>query len=226
MAFCKQCGTDLADAKFCPNCGSSAEGELTTQQNTGVPAGADTRQRCLADMEHMLNYFGAKSAEYDEFEVVEAEVEDRSSRTYFGWIVAAVISVIIGLLSEDVIFYILAVPFIALFILQKKKNKEKLAEVSARLDALRTELDQYYDDYGYCAIGQEYTKPAILNILYDLVRKGRASTPGDAINIYLGDLRDEENRRNQEILVEQNKELAREMKKTRRYSAASFWLKK
>ncbi len=223
MAFCKQCGTDLNDAKFCPNCGASAEGEVAAP---AAPAGADARQRCLADMEHMISYFGAKSAQYDELDLVSEEVEDRSSRGFGGWIVAAVISIIIGIIAKSWFFYVLPIAFIALFILQRKKNKEKLAVATARRDELTQELDQYYADYGYCALGQEYTRPATLNILYDIVRKGRATTPGDAINIHLGDLRDEENKRNQEILIEQNKQLTKEMKKTRRYAAADFWLKR
>lgn len=219
MAFCKQCGTDMGEAKFCPSCGAAADGAV-------VAAAADPRQRSLADMEQMTQYFGAKKEQYDEFDLVSAEVEDRASRGYFGWIVTTVIFVIIGILSKALFFYIAAPVFIVAFVLLRKKNKEKLAVATARRDELAKELEQYYNDYGYCPIGMEYTKPEILGTLYDIIRKGRASNPGDAINLYLADLAEQEKLRLAQETAEAAKEAAKQAKKNARYSAASFWLKK
>ncbi len=231
MAFCKQCGADLNGAKFCPSCGTAADGEVAVQQ-AHAPVGADVRQRSMADMEHMMKYFGAKQAQYDEFDAVCAEVEDRSSRGFGGWIVAAVISVLIGIFAVAGFFFVVAAGCIALYIVLKKKNKEKLAVATARRDELGEELAQYYADYGYCAVGLEYTKPSTLNALYELIRKGRTNTPGDAINIYLADQRDAEMLQLQREATEAAKETAIEAKKTRKaarraasYSTASFWLK-
>lgn len=224
MAFCKQCGADLNGANFCAGCGTPADGNVAVQQ--AAPIGADPRQRSLADMEHMMNYFGSKTALYDEFDAVSAEVAERTQRGFGGWIGAAILSVIIGLFSNAIFFYIAAVPFVVVFVLQRKKNKEKLAVATARQNELASELDQLYADYGYCALGQEYTKPAILNELYSIVRKGRASTPGDAINIYLADLDKQKAEEQMQALIKQNEQLNKEMKKTRRYAAADFWLKR
>ena len=233
MANCKHCGADLNGAKFCPNCGAPANGEVVAQQGyVGVPIGADTRQRSLADMEHMLNYFGAKKQWYDDFDAVSAEVQERSARSYGGWIAAAVISVLIGIFSEAFFFYIAAVAFVALFILLKKKNKEKLAIATERQDKIGQKLQAYYEDYGYCSVGLEYTKPSTLKALYELVRKGRASTPGDAINIYLADLEQAEMHRLQEEATAAAKETAKNTKKAAKqakraanYSSANFWFK-
>lgn len=231
MAFCKNCGTDLNGAKFCSNCGASAAGEVAAH-GYAAPVGADVRQRSLVDMENMLKYFGAKKQWYDDFDAVSAEVADRSARSFGGWIVGAVISLIIGIFSKAIFFFILPAPFIALFILLKKKNSDKLKIATDRQNKIMNRLQTYYDEYGYCPVGLEYTKPSTLQALYDLVRKGRASNPGDAINIYLADIEQAEMRRLQEEATAAAKETAKNTKKIARtsrkaaiYSGASFWFK-
>ena len=232
MANCKKCGVDLNGAKFCPNCGISSVGDFSQQGYAEVPMGADARQRSLADMEHMLSYFGEKKQWYDDFETVSKEVEDRSTRSYGTWIVAAVVSVLIGAFTEAFFFYIAAVAFIALFILLKKKNKAALAVATNTQETIQQDLTAYYNDYGYCSVGLEYTKPSTLQTLYELIRKGRASTPGDAINIYLADQEAAEIRRLQEEATRAAKETAKNTKKAAksakkaaRYSSANFWFK-
>ena len=236
MSFCKQCGSDLNGAKFCPNCGTSAEG---APNYAGVPVGADVRQRSIADMQHMISYFGAKKAQYDEFEKVTEEVMDRSARGFGGWIGAAIISVLIALFSKAGFFYVVAIAFVAAFILLKKQNKEKLAIVIARQTELHNELEAYYEAYGYCSVGFEYTKPSTLEALYELIRKGRVTTPGDAINTYLADQQQAEMLRLQQEATEaakntekyakqtakNTKKIARTSRKGAIYSGASFWFK-
>ena len=230
MTKCNQCGMDLNGAKFCPNCGTSVNGEMALQY--GVPMGSDSRQRSLAEMERMIKYFGAKKQWYDDFDIVSAEVSERSARSYGGWIGAAVISVVIGIFSEAFFFYIAAAAFIALSVLLNKKNKEKLNAATDRQNKIEKKLQAYYEEYGYCSVGMEYTKPATLKALYDLIRKGRASTSGDAINIYLADKQQEEMMRLQKeatdaaIKTERNtKKAAKSARKAARYSSASFWFK-
>ena len=229
MAFCKQCGSDLNGANFCPNCGAAADG---APNYTGAPVGADVRQRSMADMQHMVSYFGAKKETYDAYEKVSAEVEERSLRSFGGWIGAAIISVLIGLFSEAVFFYIMPVGFIAVFILLKKQNKDKLSIATARQAELHNELEAYFEAYGYCPVGFEYTKPSTLEALYDLIRKGRAATPGDAINVYLEDEHITELIRLQQEATDAAKETAKNTKqaaksarKAARYASASFWFK-
>ncbi len=229
MAFCSQCGADMGGANFCPSCGT-ASNEVAVQSR--MPVGADVRQRSLADMEHMVEYFGVKKPQYDEFDKVSDEIAKRSEKSFAGWIIAAVAMVLIGIFAKAFFFYILAAGFVALFILQMKKNKDKLAAAKARQDALGNELAEYYNDYGYCAVGMEYTKPATLMAIYDLIRKGRASTPGDAINIYLADLEQAEMHRLQaeataaaKETAENSRQAAKSARKAASYSSASFWFK-
>lgn len=232
MANCKQCGADLNGAKFCPNCGASANGEMATQQ--AAPVGADTRQRSLAEMDRMRSYFGAKKQDYDDFHAVSAEIEERSDRTYGGWIGAAVIAALIGIFFKGgFLFFLAAAACVALSVVLSKKNKTELAAAVLKQEEIANRLQTYYDEYGYCSIGFEYTEPSILEVLYDYIRKGRASNPGDAINIYLADVDRAEMLKLQAEATEAAKETAANTKKAAKqsrraagYSAASFWLKK
>lgn len=223
MAFCKQCGTDLNNAAFCPNCGTAA-GDLAAQPQAAAPVYADVRQRSMADMENMLKYFGAKQSVYDEYDAVTAQVEDLSSRGMTGWIVGAVICGIIGLFGVY-FFFALAVACIVIGILLNKKNKEKLAVAVARQEELNKELTTYFKDYGYCPVGFEYTWPSTLAVLYDLISKGRVSTPGDAINIYLDDLHKMKMEEEAEKTREATQQAAKSAKKAAGYASASFWFK-
>lgn len=230
MANCKQCGADLNGAKFCPNCGASATGEMTAQQV--AYAGGDTRQRSLAEMERMRSYFGAKKQWYDDFDTVSAEVEERSARTYGGWIWATVIAALIGIFKGAFFFYIAAVACVVLFVVCTKKNKTALTAATHKQEKIANKLQAYYDEYGYCPIGFEYTKPSTLEVLYDYIRKGRASNPGDAINIYLADEDRTKMLKLQEEATEAAKQTAKNTKKAAKqakraagYSSASFWFK-
>ena len=223
MAFCKQCGTDLNGANFCPSCGTAADGQVVAQQSNVV---TDPRQRSMNDLENMLQYFGAKKDTFDEYDKVYAEVEDRAARTYAGWIAGAILCAIIGWIGGNPLFFVLAVVCVVVRIPQTKKNKEQLEIVQARLAELEAELTEYYKDYGYCPVGYEYVRPEILQQLYDLIRKGRANNPGDAINIYLADLNQQEMLRLQQEATDAAKLTAKNSKKAARYASASFWLKK
>ena len=233
MGFCKQCGTDLNGANFCPSCGTSANEQVAVQQNNStVPAGADVRQRSIADMEHMMKYFGAKSEVYDEYETICQEVEQRTMYSSGGWIAAAVICFLIGIFSKGVFFFIATAAFIALSIVFKKKNKQKLEVAIERQTVLSNEISTYYADYGYCAVGLEYTKPSTLSALYDLIRKGRASNPSDAINLYLDDLHKAALERSAaetaaaaQETARNTKQAAKSAKKAAAYSSANFWFK-
>ena len=89
MAFCKQCGADLNGANFCPSCGTAANADIAAAQpqNT-APVSTDARQRSLADLDHMIRYFGVKQAQYDEYDAVREEVEIRSNKKHLGWLLA------------------------------------------------------------------------------------------------------------------------------------------
>ena len=172
-----------------------------------------------------VKYFGAKSDVYDEYETVSKEVEERTMYSSGGWIAAAVICFLIGIFSKGIFFFIATAAFVALSIVFKKKNKQKLEVAVERQTVLGNELSTYYADYGYCSVGLEYTKPSTLSTLYDIVRKGRASNPGDAINLYLDDIHKANLEKSAIETADAAKKAAKSAKKAAAYSSANFWFK-
>lgn len=219
MAFCKQCGADLQGANFCPICGTSAAGNAAPQQ-------LDPRQQTLIEMNRMQEYFGAKEDLYTQYDAVEAEVAERTQRGFGGWIGAAVICLLIGLFTQAVFFYIAIVPFVAAFVLLKKKNKEKLAQATVLLETLGEEKQKLYNDYGYCPIGLEYTHPNVLPLLCKYVSDGVANTASEALKHHADELARREAAKQAEALIKKQDEMNRELKKQRKIAVANFLLKK
>lgn len=233
--FCKNCGTELKGARFCPGCGAPASDEVAVQQNgyVSVPLGADPRQRSLADMEQMLHHFGQKKDQYDELDVVSAEVEERRKYAPTGWIGLAVAWFVISLfLNNPLLLGVGIIGCIVGAVLSVKKNSEKLAVVEARQLELCEELQEHFKAYGYCPVGYEYTNPSTLQVLYGIISGGRASNPADAINLYISDLHNkamlDEATRAADAAVQTAKnseKAAKSAKKAAGYASASFWFK-
>ena len=216
MAFCKNCGTDLKGASFCSNCGVGTEVAMQ---------GGDARQNSLAEIQKLIEYFGMKQGSFDEFDKVYAEVEERSARSYIGLIIFSIICIFIGANGSGFLLG-LGIVCLVVAIVLGKKNKKKLGIVQVRLSELETELTSYYNDYGYCPVGMEYVRPSVLRTLSDIVRNGRAITVGEAINVYISDVKQEEMLQLQREATASAKEAAKAAKRTASYSTASFWLKK
>lgn len=246
MAFCKNCGTDLNGARFCPNCGS-ADGEMIVQQPHNVaPMGGNPRSNSLAEMENMQQYFGVKKPQYDKLDALMEKIEKLRSKKKVGWLIAGVLmSLLVWLMASGgmlwygvLMFGAVAAGFFYMFYLQRKKNKEKIGHLLVEQATIATELMDYYTAYGYCPVGIEYTEPSILYTINDVIRKGRADTPKEAVNILLDDMHKE--KMEQEAARAANaaeataaysrqtamysKECARAARKAANYAAASFWL--
>lgn len=224
MAFCKQCGADLNGAKFCPNCGSPVEDNGATPMNQ--------RQRSMAEMERMMQYFGQKKQQYDEFEKVTKEVADRSAESFVGGIILAVICAAIGYFSKKYFWFVGVPLFLLMYFVKTNKNKKALAIAVDRRNALGEELQAHFDAYGYAPVGFEYTRPQTLAAIYDIIRKGRASTAEDAINLYLNDQHQEKMLQLQKETAAAAKESAAAAKeaaknsgKTATYTAIDFWFR-
>lgn len=221
MAFCKQCGADIGDAVFCPSCGVSQE--VATVNSTPTQ---DPRQQGLMEMDRMIKHFGAKRAVYDEYDAVSAQVAELSDKSIVGPVGAGVISLLIGIFAEGWFWYVLAGVLIVAGVLMGKNNKNKLTIATARQNELEAELAELYKSYGYCPIGQEYTKPAILDNIYNVIRSGRASDPGMAINIIQQEIENAERKAREEELIAATKDAAKQAKSAKRWAAADFIFKR
>ena len=213
----------MSGAKFCPQCGAAAEGEVVVVQNAAPIPGADARQRSMVEMENMMRYFGARRMQYDEFDASAQEVAERAGKSKGGFLAGAIICTVIGFIQW--FFFLLAAGFVALFIVTKINNNKKMNAAIARCQELEAELSEYYQAYGYCPVGFEYTRPSTLEIIYDMIRKGRATTPADAINLYLADLDRAEMVNAMKEAAANTREAANQARKAANYSALSFWFK-
>lgn len=239
MAFCKQCGTDIKDAKFCPSCGTAANGDVVANDRHFM--NADIRRQSLAEMSDMLKYFGAKQSAYDEQDSLEDEIQKRESKGYYGWLICGIIFSLINyrifsvngfMLGFFIVLSIFPITSFAIFILFKRKNSKKLRIARNKHEKVTAELDAHYAAYGYCPFGIEYTDPEILSAINDYIRQGRANTPEDALNRLLEDLNNSELKAKMDAQLLATEEVRKEVERTGKsarkaanYASANFWFK-
>ena len=234
MAFCQSCGAQLNGEAFCPKCGAPTNGEIRPAQNNG--GGLSLRGQNLKVMDDLLEYFGRKTAQYDEYDEVDAKLDEWSTKSYAAALVFGIILTIIGLIltfascngksaaGVGVPMLLIGLGLIALFVLLNIKKKKTIQELTNRLLALSLELQNHYEAYYDCPVGMEYTNPKILFAVKDMIRSGRADNPATAINLMLED----HHKREMELLAKQTKEAAEQTaastQKAAKYAKrASFW---
>lgn len=71
--------------------------------------------------------------------------------------------------------------------LYKEKREAILKQYTDRLYALSEEIYYHYQNYGYCAVGLEYTFPSTLQRIKNNIDFGRADTIKEAISVMLMD---------------------------------------
>jgi hypothetical protein len=79
---------------------------------------------------------------------------------------------------------------ISLSVFYNKDNDQIVAkydrikqELREKASAGEQELQEYYDAYGTCLVGFEYTYPDKINKVYDMINSGRVESPKEAIEI-------------------------------------------
>ena len=239
MAFCKQCGTDIKDAKFCPSCGAAANEDVAVNNRHSV--NADIRRQSLSEMSDMLKYFGVKQAEYDKQDALEDEILSREAKGYFGWLIIAAVFALMSFglykLGNDSFVQVVALCilpgiFTAIFILLRKKNAKKLRIARKKYEKVTAELEAHYAAFGYCPLGVEYTDPDILAEINDVIRQGRANTPEDALNRLLEDYNNRDLKAKMDAQLQATEDVRKEVERTGKsarkaanYASANFWFK-
>lgn len=210
MAFCSNCGAEIAEgAKFCPSCGTAVNGQA-------VSAVADSnsqlldKENSLNELSKMYEYFDKKRSVYDEWNYISYSISDLSENgkkkltgkfyMYGGIAIILIIvslfllsllktiigSEIIELLKSLIPFLLILLSFVGL-IRASRQQKKKIRELTARKEVLRGEINEYYNNYGNCPIGIEYTFPKDIEHMIDIIRSGRATKLSDALNMMLDD---------------------------------------
>ena len=197
------------------------------------------RKSEMDEMQRMINYFSQKSAEYDEYDRVCELLDPNLYRKRGGllaWgILFALLSIlffVIAAYSKESAFIITALVILigaALmimgYVLSSNARARNYAYVCRRFDELSDELYTYYKQYGSCMVSAEYTNPANLLAIYEVMNSGRADTIKEAINILISDA----HRNNMEYMARQtaiaSRAAARGAQTAAVFSAANFFLR-
>jgi hypothetical protein len=167
------------------------------------------------ELERTIRYFQPKQALYDEYDTLNNitipkaySMADTSNKIMITYIIVVFLTVLLGgfcwlgvyLLSGPSflgvlvsivavlgIFLVLTIPGVAICAPITAMEKDKGKAAILRSNELANELEQYFEEFGYCVVGMEYTNPAILHSIYDMVRLGRADTPKEALNALIQD---------------------------------------
>lgn len=233
--FCHHCGAQNPDGvTFCGACGKPVAD--STQRNSRQT----TRNTEVMELERMIRYFSQKAAEYEEYDRLGAQIRSSKGKhvslLVWGIIAVCIGFTIIGLASgssDDAFKLIVAsaviVPGAAMIvghIFYAKNYDKKAAQTRSRYEALGRELMDYYQAYGVCSVGAEYTNPANLAAIRDTILSGRADTIKEAINVLVDDAYRNSMQQYAAQTALNTAAAARGAKASAVFAAANFFIKK
>ena len=196
MSYCPNCGVEVSEQhSVCWRCGTSLS------RKPAAPSGrVGARQQEMAELDRIRAYFEPKRMEYSELHQNEARINYLTGKRYNSLRITGGIMVLIAVfflthlrdetefLGFGLFFGIPGAGILALYFHMLKAKQNEILALNERQQLLQTELSQYCDAYGPCPLGVEYTDPAVLDILYDLLRSGRADSLKEAVNLWLDDI--------------------------------------
>ena len=203
--FCNYCGAKYDGSKFISSVNNGQE--TVSKASVSKPE----RQKSLEESVKLKEYFGKKQSLYDEYDALLSnlprqisDARNGSKGAVFWGIVLMVIGfglfmggigslfqATAGYVFLGVLLFIIAIVVLILgmrlvttiYFRSIDRSKKKLNDTQNRIGQITEELSKYYDQYGYCPIGIEYTNPKVFTQIYDVIRQGRADTPKEAINV-------------------------------------------
>ena len=232
----------------------SAQDYLLHYENNKLAESQGARMASYEEIARMAAYFGQKGDLYDEYDRVNDQLDAMAKYRRPGlraWgiiflcigifalfiaatvilaassgkeIVRADIDNIVVLLILPVIFLGVGILMLCLYSGSKKKTRKNIEQLTDRVGELTEQLSEYYQQYGYCMVGLEYTNPKILQHMAELIRQGRADTPKEAINIMIEDAHRSEMEMMQMQTMRAARAASRKSGVAAGFAAASFFL--
>ncbi|MBP5294482.1 MAG: zinc-ribbon domain-containing protein [Lachnospiraceae bacterium] len=160
------------------------------------------RMANLQELERMYNYFGQKNAEYNEYDMINATLDEYDKRKP-GLLVWGIILFVLGFitlvsfLAADyssaggyiflIVWLLGSIGMILAFIFGSIARGRHKEDALNRLVELADDLHYHYVNYGECLVGEEFTNPAILQTIANNIQSGRANNITDSINIMFDD---------------------------------------
>lgn len=178
--FCTYCGTKIIFSRDVPA--------------NATQAFADNRTAALREMDKIMEHFDEVSSEFTALDNVSDQISALGRKNYNGLTGAWICFLLIGILCLGcggiplgIGLIVVAAVFILVEVSGKKQDKQNMEDLIAERKRLSRVLMEAYEDYPNCPVGIEYCRPSVLYDLYEYLRKGRAETIKEAINLLEAD---------------------------------------
>ena len=195
---------------FCSYCGTKIVFEREAPLNA-TQAFADNRSAALDEITRIMDHFDPVADDFRRVDAINDEINFLSHKSYAGVIGAGIVILVIGVLimlcGGIPVGIAMLIVGIVLFVVpgvQKNNDSKTIEDLKEEKRDLSKLLLDRYNEYPNCPIGIEYCREDVLYDLYEYLRKGRAETIKEAINLLESD--------------EHNAEMMRIAKETREIS--------
>ena len=235
MAFCPNCGNEITNSenRFCANCGYSLE-------NNTLPGDYDEYNRPLSRTElasiyqQLYSFFSAKKSEYEEYyRLVNYDIPKAANTKHNLGLASAIMIPISGFFFMVTIspestrplgFVLLGFLLLGIFLLFLWwKKGDTIKKYRSRVQALDSELKEYYYTYDNCPVGMAYTSPEVLTDLYAIADSGRASSVKEVLNVFEQDLHNQRMLNYQAAQLDETRRASNNAADAAFFSALSFF---
>lgn len=195
---------------FCSYCGTKILFERDAPLNA-TQAFADNRTAALDEITRIMDHFEPVADDFRRVDAVNDQIDMLSNKKYSGYIgtgisliVIALIIMLCGGIPVGIALIIAGAVILIVAGAVKKQDQQTIEDLKVEKRDLSKLLFEKYKEYPNCPVGIEYCREDVLYDLYEYLRKGRAETIKEAINLLESD--------------EHNAEMMRIAKETREIS--------
>ena len=178
---------------FCSYCGTKIVFEREAPLNA-TQAFADNRSAALDEITRIMDHFEPVANDFRRVDAINDQIDALSVKNHNGLIgagavvlVMALIIMLCGGIPMGIVMIIVAVFLFVLSGTQKKGDLQSIENLKEEKRELSRKLLDTYDEYPNCPVGIEYCRSDVLDDLYEYLRKGRAETIKEAINLLESD---------------------------------------
>ena len=181
------------DFGFCSYCGTKIIFEREAPLNA-TQAFADNRTAALDEISRIMDHFDPVADDFRRVDAVNDQIDLLSNKKYSGYIgtgisliVISLIIMLCGGIPVGIALIIVGAVILIVAGAVKKQDQQTIEDLKAEKRELSRLLLDKYNEYPNCPVGIEYCRSDVLYDLYEYLRKGRAETIKEAINLLESD---------------------------------------
>ena len=178
---------------FCSYCGTKILFERDAPLNA-TQAFADNRTAALDEITRIMDHFEPVADDFRRVDAVNDQIDMLSNKKYSGYIgtgisliVIALIIMLCGGIPVGIALIIAGAVILIVAGAVKKQDQQTIENLKEEKRELSRLLFDKYNEYPNCPVGIEYCRSDVLYDLYEYLRKGRAETIKEAINLLESD---------------------------------------